>query len=200
MFDAVLRSIHQLQESAWVYTLTQLFGLPTIRRYRALVLQHVPQDPRRRILEIGCGVGSARPLFTGDYTGIDINPDYIEKARRDFSGRFYVMDAAKMPFGPNTFDDAVSIATTHHLTNEQLSAMISKAAVVASCVHIVDAILPISPNSWFKSAFFRMDRGRHARTFDQLCEIIGRSARVEYHQVVEGTLHDVCYIRASHLG
>jgi SAM-dependent methyltransferase len=196
----MLRSFHQLQESARGYSLTQFFGLSTIRRYRALVRQHVPQDPRRRILEIGCGVGSARPLFTSDYTGIDINPDYIQKARRDFSGRFYVMDAAHMPFEPNMFDDAISIATTHHLTDEQLSAMIIKAVTVASCVHIVDAILPISPNSWFKSALFRMDRGRYIRTFDQLRGIVGRSARVEYHQVVEGPLHDVCYIRASRLG
>ena len=196
----MLRSFHQLQESARGYSLTQFFGLPTIRRYRALVRQHVPQDPRRRILEIGCGVGSARPLFTSDYTGIDINPDYIEKARRNPNGRFYVMDAAQMPFEPNVFDDAISIATAHHLTDEQLSAMVSKAVSVAFCVHIIDAILPISPNSWFKSALFRMDRGRYIRTFDQLRGIVGRSARVEYHQVVEGPLHDVCYIRASRLG
>ena len=196
----MLRFFHQLQESARGYSLTQFFGLPTIRRYRALVRQHVPQDPRRRILEIGCGVGSARPLFTSDYTGIDINPDYIEKARRNLNGRFYVMDAAQMPFEPNVFDDAISIATAHHLTDEQLSAMVSKAVSVASCVHIIDAILPISPNSWFKSALFRMDRGQYIRTFDQLLGIVGRSARVEYHQVVEGPLHDVCYIRASRLG
>jgi SAM-dependent methyltransferase len=196
----MLRSFHRLQESARGYSLTQVFGFPTIRRYRALVRRHVPQDPGRRILEIGCGVGSARPLFTSDYTGIDINPDYIEKARRKLSGRFDVMDAAQMPFEPDTFDDAISIATTHHLTDEQLSAMISKAATVASCLHIVDAILPISPNNWFKSALFRMDRGRYPRTFDQLREIVSRNARVKYHQVVEGPLHDVCYIRASRLG
>ena len=196
----MLRSFHQLQESARGYSLTQFFGLPTIRRYRALVRQHVPQDPRRRILEIGCGIGSARPLFTSDYTGIDINPDYIEKARRKLSGRFYVMDAAQMPFEPNTFDDAISIATAHHLTDEQLSAMVSKAVTVAFCLHILDAILPISPNRWFKSALFQMDRGRYVRTFDQLRGIVGRNARVEYQQLVEGPLHDVCYIRASRLG
>jgi SAM-dependent methyltransferase len=195
----MLRSFHQLQESARGYGLTQVFGLPTIRRYQALVRRHVPQDTGRTILEIGCGIGSARPLFTSDYTGIDINPDYIEKARRKVGGRFYVMDAAQMPFEPNTFDDAISIATTHHLTDEQLSAMISKAAAVASRLHIVDAILPISPNSWFKNALFRMDRGRYPRTFDQLHEIVGRNAQVEYCQVVDGPLHDVCYIRASRL-
>src|SRR5262249_62013827 len=105
----MLRSFHQLQESARGYSLTQLFGLPTIRRYRALVRQHVPQDPRRRILEIGCGVGSARPLFTSDYTGIDINPDYIEKAPRNLNSRFYVMESEQMPLGPHVFDVAIWI-------------------------------------------------------------------------------------------
>src|SRR5262249_14703394 len=126
----MLRSFHQLQESARGYRLTQLFGLPTIRRYRDLVRQHLRPDRRRRILEMGCGVGSARSLFTSDYTGIDINPDYIEKARRELNGRFYVMDAAQMPFEPNAFDDAISIATAHHLTDDQLSAMVCKAVTV----------------------------------------------------------------------
>src|SRR5262245_56082737 len=174
------RPFHQLQAGTSRYSLTQLFGLPTIRRYRALVRQHIPQDPRRRILEIGCGVGSARPLFTSDYTGIDINPDYIEKARRKLDGRFYVMDAAQMPFEPNAFDDAISIATAHHLTDEQLSAMVSKAVTVASCVHLIDAILPISPNSWLKNVLFRMDRGRHVRTFDPLRGIEPRNSGVSY--------------------
>jgi hypothetical protein len=75
--------------------------------------------------------------------------------------------------------------------------MVCKAVTVASCVHIIDAILPISPNSWLKNILFRMDRGRYVRTFDQLRGIVGRNARIEYQQLVEGPLHDVCYIRAS---
>ena len=195
----MLRSFHLLMESARGYRLAQLLGLPTIRRYRSLVRRHVPQGPTRRVLEIGCGVGSARSLFASEYTGIDINPDYIRKAQQQFSGHFYVMDAAEMAFAPDTFDDAVSIATAHHLSDEQLSAMIRKAATVASSLHIVDAILPISPHSWFKHALFRADRGRHVRTFDQLRAIVSRNSRLETFQVMQGPLHDVCYIRASRL-
>jgi SAM-dependent methyltransferase len=172
-------------------------GLPTIRRYQSLVREHIPQDPSRRILEIGCGVGAAREWFANDYTGIDINPDYIRRARREVAGNFHVMDAAQMSFGSNAFDDAVSIATAHHLTDEQLSAMITKAASVASNLHIIDAILPISPKHRLKKALFQMDRGRYARTFDQLRDIVSRNAQVSAVQLVEGPLHDVCYIRAS---
>ena len=195
----MLSSFHRLQNTARGYSLTQVLGGPTIRRYRALVGEGVPQDASRRILEIGCGVGSARELFGSDYTGIDVNPDYIERASRRLSGRFLVMDAAAMSFEPNSFDDAVSIATAHHLSDNQLSSMIRKALVVAKCLHIIDAILPVASFSPFKTMLFRMDRGQHVRTYEQLRKIVSENARLESHRVMEGPLHDVCYLRASRL-
>jgi SAM-dependent methyltransferase len=154
-------------DTAQGYSLAQLLGLPTVQRYRHFVRTYVPRSPDRRVLEIGCGVGSSRPLFAGDYTGVDLNPDYIAKAQRQLSGRFYVMDAAELPFAPNSF---------------------------------VDAILPLSPQASFKRALFQMDRGRFIRTFDQLCDVVSRNARIECRDAVRGPLHDVCYIRASPLG
>ena len=194
---AVLRSFHKLQDTACGYSFTQLLGGPTIRRYQAFVRKQVPQDPARRILEIGCGLGSARPWFPKNYTGIDINPEYIARAQKSFSGAFRVMDAGQMTFSPGEFDDAVSIATAHHLTDDQLAAMVRSATAAAATLHVIDAILPISPASLFKTALFRMDRGRYVRTFEQLRSLIGRHARVELSEAVKGPLHDVCYIRAS---
>jgi SAM-dependent methyltransferase len=193
----LLRAFHNLQDTAGGYSLTQLLGGPTIRRYRAFVRAHVPADPTRRILEIGCGIGSARPWFRGEYTGIDLNPEYIAKARQNFQGDFHVMDAAKLTFSPDRFDDAVSIATAHHLTEEQVAGMVKSALTAAVSLHVIDAVLPISPWSVLKTTLFRMDRGRHARTFDQLRRIVDGHARVEFSEAVEGPLHDVCYIRVS---
>lgn len=193
----MLRAFHNLQETARGYSLTQLLGRPTINRYRSFVFTHVPQGPTRRILEIGCGVGSSRPWFQGIYTGIDINPEYIARARASFSGEFRVMDAGHVTFSPGEFDDAVSIATAHHLTDGQVAAMVKSTTTAASSLHLIDAILPISPASLFKTALFRMDRGRYVRTFEQLRSLVGRHARVEFSEAVEGPLHDVCYIRAS---
>jgi SAM-dependent methyltransferase len=192
----MLRALYLLLNTAPGYRLAQLLGRPTIRRYEALVREHVPQDPARRILEIGCGVGLAREWFPGDYTGIDINPDYIRSARRKVDGNFQVTDAAQMSFMPNAFDDAVTIATAHHLNDEQLASMVREATIAASTLHIIDAILPISPKHRLKKALFEMDRGRHPRTFAQLHDIVSRHARVDAPQLVQGPLHDICYIRA----
>jgi SAM-dependent methyltransferase len=187
-------------EAPRIYSLTQLLGLPTIRRYQAYARKYVPPAAGRRVLEIGCGVGSSRPLFTEDYTGIDINPDYIASAKAHFTGNFYVMDAAHLSFEPNSFDDAVSIATTHHLSDVQLAAMVSKAVIVARKLHIIDAILPLSTAALFKRTYFKMDRGRFVRTADQLRAIVAACVRVECQDAVKGALHDVCYIRASQVG
>lgn len=199
MFVSMFGFLHRLLEIAPVYRLTQFSWLPTKRRYHALICKNIPKDPSRRVLEIGCGLGWARELFSSDYTGIDINPDYIQTAQRRLQGRFYVMDAAGISFARDSFDDAVSIATTHHLTDQELSSMVAKATEVARNLHIIDAILPIAPNSRFKTALFLNDRGRYARSFDRLRELVGRNAKVEGYQLMEGPMHDVCYIRASRI-
>jgi len=193
----MLRSFYSLLESASGYSVMQLLGLPTIRRYRALVREYIPQGVEGRVLEIGCGIGTSRMMFAKNYTGIDINRNYIEKARQNFDGTFLVMDAAAMPFPPNTFDDAVCIATAHHLSDEQLGSMLRSATTCASQIHLIDAILPLSQKSRFKNAIFRMDRGRHVRTLDQLRTIVAQNVKIQATHALEGPLHDVCYIRAA---
>ena len=196
----MLQPVYALLETPRGYQVSQLLGFPTIHRYRAFVRKYVPNEPTRRVLEIGCGVASNRELFSPEYTGIDINPDYIKSAERHKSGRFHVMDAAKMTFRHDTFDDAVTIATTHHLDDAQLGATVANAVLVARKLHVIDAILPLSPSAHFKRAWFLMDRGRFARTFDDLQDVVSRSARIEHRETVTGPLHDVCYIRATRPG
>jgi len=195
----MLRLFHRLMDIGWVYRFAQLFGRPTVQRYRSLIQKHVPQSADRKLLEIGCGVGSSRPLFVADYTGIDINPDYIRIAKQTLSGRFEVMDASQMSFAADSFDDAVSIATGHHLSDAQLAAMIRKATGVAATLHIIDSILPVSPHAHFKRALFRMDRGQHVRSFGKLRDIVAGNARLHDEEVLTGPMHDVCYLRASRL-
>lgn len=193
----MFRLLYRILDTPFGYWFNQLFGAPTIRRYRSLARTYVPQAPERRLLEIGCGLGNARSWFVADYTGVDINARYIEYARRRHSGTFLVVDAGGMNFAPGSFDDVVSIATGHHLTDEQLGAMVDSALAVAGNLHLIDAILPISPNHRFKRWFFQQDRGRHARSFEQLQALVGRHSHIDTYRLLPGPLHDVCYIRAS---
>ena len=160
-------------DTAQGYSLAQLCGLPTILSYREFVRKTATSRGRPRSRNRLRGQIS-RQLFMGDYTAIDINPDYIAKAKGHLSGQFYVMNAAMLPFAPNSFDDAVCIATAHHLSDAQLAAMVSKAVIVARTLHIIDAILPLSPKAIFKRTLFQMDRGRFVRTLSSLCTFVGR--------------------------
>jgi SAM-dependent methyltransferase len=196
----MLRLLYRWLDTPSGYRFTQFFGFTTIRRYRTLIATHVPQGPERRVLEIGCGLGASRDLFAGDYTGIDINPEYIAWTCRRHGGSFAVMDAGRIAFAADAFDDAVSIATAHHLSDDQLASLVGNAVQVASGFHLIDAILPISPKHRFKAAFFRMDRGQYVRSFDQLRDIVGRNGHIEFCETLEGPLHDVCYIRVARAG
>jgi SAM-dependent methyltransferase len=193
----MLRLFHRLMEVGWIFRLAQLFGRPTVRRYETFVRKHVPPDADRHVLEIGCGIGASRPLFAGDYTGIDINPDYIRVARQTLSGRFEVMDASKLSFPPGSFDDAVSIATGHHLSDDQLAAMVRQATSAAATLHVIDSVLPVSPHAHLKRALFRADRGQHVRTRERLRDIVADNAQLRAEEVLTGPLHDVCYLRAT---
>jgi SAM-dependent methyltransferase len=78
----------------------------------------------KRVLEIGCGIGTAAVKFAragAIYTGIDLTENAIELAKKRFEvlgleGNFFVMDAEKeLPEGP--FDLVYSFGVIHHTPN-----------------------------------------------------------------------------------
>ena len=72
-----------------------------------------------RILDLGCGTGEFSVFFQGfDYTGIDIESNYIDYAKKNYDGQFELMDASHMLFEDNTFDIIVVFGVFHHINNE----------------------------------------------------------------------------------
>jgi SAM-dependent methyltransferase len=193
-----MRVVHRLLEFSGVYAVNQLLGKPTTDRFRQLIRQRIGDTTSRRVLDVGCGIGNYRDSFGETYVGVDINPEYIETARQRFSGRFEVMNAAELrPLGER-FDDVVTIATTHHLTDEEFVAMVRGALSLlrdGGAFHIIDAILPVSPSVAFKTFWFGLDRGRHPRRVEAMRELASRAGRVEEQQILTGPLHDTAYLR-----
>lgn len=70
--------------------------------------------PGRRILDLGCGEGSAASVFKDDpdalVVGIDIGKERIKKAKRQYprdkypNMYFFCIDAKDLPFPPDSFD------------------------------------------------------------------------------------------------
>lgn len=79
------------------------------------VLKHVAPEPGMRILDAGSGSGAISRLLAKTYpqtevVGVDINPAYVEYARRNATGQtlanlqFHVGDLANLPFDGSGFD------------------------------------------------------------------------------------------------
>lgn len=89
--------------------------------------------PRTRILEMCCGTGFFAHMLSAfpgiDYTGVDINAEFLESARerlRDHdSFHFFCSDV--MTFEPSGRYDVVFLVNAyHHVVNEKKSALLKK--------------------------------------------------------------------------
>ena len=77
------------------------------------------------ILEVGCGIGTLTSYLAEKYnwkvTGIDLDPEQIERAKKDNNANenltFLEADVTKLPFENNGFDMALSCDVLHHIPN-----------------------------------------------------------------------------------
>lgn len=75
---------------------------------------------QKKVIDVGCGTGEFSVFFDPkNYTGIDIEPAYIEYAKKNYQGKFLVGDATKMPFIDQSFDTAVILGILHHLPDDK---------------------------------------------------------------------------------
>jgi ubiquinone/menaquinone biosynthesis C-methylase UbiE len=79
----------------------------------------------KKVLEIGCGIGVLTSYLAGKYRweiiGIDIDPEQIEKAKKDNKEneylKFFEADATNLSFENNEFDIVLSFNVLHHIPN-----------------------------------------------------------------------------------
>jgi ubiquinone/menaquinone biosynthesis C-methylase UbiE len=189
--------VYRVLEYAHGYALSQRLARPTTDRFRALIARHISPGPETKLLDIGCGAGSYRSCFACDYWGVDNNPAYVDMANANLNGHFAVMDGTQLEFDDALFDQIITIATLHHLDDEQVTQMVREAIRVCKPggrIHLLDAIMPVSPNFAFKRLWFRLDRGGHPRSIEHLRGLVAKAGRVLAVDIVNGPLHDVACI------
>ena len=145
------------------------------------VFRHNDMSRVQRILDVGCGPGTNAAHFRGlDYLGLDLNPKYIDRARRKFDSEFKVADVTTYAFD-RKFDFVLMNSLLHHLNDGEverlLSAISSQALSVGGRVHIIDLVLPKQKTFAYRMA--RWDRGRYARTLMEWKTIFERRFTVE---------------------
>jgi SAM-dependent methyltransferase len=122
-----------------------------------------------RVLDVGCGPGTnTRHFQRAEYLGLDLNPRYIEFARRHYGGEFVVADATKNQIpGSERFDLILINSLLHHVDDNGVLAVLESAARLLSdqgYAYILDLVLPEEASIARKLAL--CDRGAYPRSLD----------------------------------
>lgn len=180
---SVLRRVtDRVMELPFVYAAWQA---PVVRQKLRPFLARVDVGALPSVLDVGCGPGTNAPLFRPDgYVGVDINPAYIETARRRHQGRFVVADVADpAAFPDERFSLVFMNSLLHHLDDATVGRLLDRVAALTTPegrVHILDLLLPPDPSA--ARVLAKADRGRFARPVEAWRELFGRHLNVEHFE------------------
>lgn len=100
---------------------------PAYKRRAGIIFENLDLRGNEKVLEIGCGRGfyvrtlkSVWPKL--EVTGIDLNPEYLDKAREfmgDLRVELRVADATKLPFKDKTFDRIIASEILEHIEDDE---------------------------------------------------------------------------------
>ena len=161
--NVALRARDALLRQPLVYGLWQA---PFAGRKLAPLERHNDLGRIRRVLDVACGPGTNTAHFAhADYVGVDINPAYIETARRRHGRAFRIADVTRYRHEDGQpFDFILVNSFFHHLSTADARRVLSHLATLLTedgHVHILDLVLP--PRRGIARTLARWDRGDYAR-------------------------------------
>jgi SAM-dependent methyltransferase len=174
-----MKLVDHLLERTAIYSLWQA---PFAAAKVAPMLAHNDLRQVRRVLDAGCGPGTNTHLFPdADYLGIDINPRYIQAARRKQRRQFVIADVSTYKDDENKLFDFILINSfLHHLDVSSTRQVLSRLRTLLTedgHMHIMELVSPGGHS--VAQLLADWDRGRHARPLGEWRDILG-----EYLDVV----------------
>jgi SAM-dependent methyltransferase len=130
------------------------------------ILTHNDLGRVRRVLDVGCGPGTNTRHFDGShYLGIDINPSYVESARRRYSRDFRVADVRRYEVDSGErFDFVLINSFLHHIDDAHVRSVLSQVRGLLTDdghVHVLELVLPSGRSVARRLALW--DRGDYPR-------------------------------------
>lgn len=128
-----------------------------IKAQRTVELLKKYKDRKSKVLDYGCGIGLSLyylSKFYKDIIGIDVDPQNIEIARKQFKkldckAKLQLYDGKKLPYPNNTFDLVISMEVWEHAQNPDLMlAEIERVLKPDGILHVTTAnkLWPIEPH------------------------------------------------------
>ena len=136
-------------------------------------------DNMSKILDLGCGTGDFSPCFYNfHYTGIDIEPEYIQYAKNKYNLDFRLMDGRILRFGEETFDCIMIIGVLHHLCKKSCLEIFHELKRVVKPGGMIIIIEDVEIGSrWdiLGNIIRKLDVGNYIRTKKQWYRLISRN-------------------------
>jgi 2-polyprenyl-3-methyl-5-hydroxy-6-metoxy-1,4-benzoquinol methylase len=156
-----------LLEQTIVYSLWQA---PFAAEKMAPILKHNDLRSVRRVLDVGCGPGTNTQYFADpDYLGIDINPGYIDSARRKHKRAFVAVDVTAYEDGSaGKFDFILVNSFLHHISDADAHKILSRLAELLTPdghLHIVELVSPGDRS--IAQLLANWDRGKYLRRLEK---------------------------------
>ena len=162
----VLHMVHGILARPAVYRMWQA---PFVDAKFEPILRHNDLGRVRRVLDAGCGPGTNAHLFHGmDYVGLDLNPAYIESARKRHPLRFEVADLCTWePPNGERFDFILVNSLLHHIDDHSVHRLLGQLSTLLTSdghIQIVDLVLP--PKVSIPRTLALADRGDYPRSLE----------------------------------
>lgn len=125
-----------------------------------------------RVLDVGCGLGECSSVSNGLYYGLDNSLRRVQFASRRYRRHvFLVGEAGQLPFANGSFDTAMLIDTSHHLSDERFFRTLVELKRVSKKYVVVSDPVVTEPQNRISAFFYSLDRGGCYRTIDQMKKI-----------------------------
>lgn len=161
---------------------------------RAVIRRHLRVRQGLRTLDLGCGPGAFADMFAGDdYVGVDFNARYIDHARKTRQGAFIVGDARKVELPDARFDQILVFGLLHHLSDEDVRAVLSECRrllVPGGRVLVIEDIPAISRLNLIGHLIHRVENGEYIRPVAEYQRLYSEAAKIESGEVLQSGICD----------
>ena len=160
------------------------------------ILEAVNPKEGASILDLGCGTGNLSAPIGYGYIGIDLNNNFLEKARRKYPHKTFIeMDVKELNFKNDSFDKVMMMNLLHHFNDEECTIILEEAARVSKGkVIIEDAVQPMK--GFINKSLVNLDRGKHIRPMEEELKLISKTLEIEHLKVFKSGFYKFIIVTA----